>query len=47
MKKIALIEVWLGKIPDYFRYHVETLRTLKCVDFYFFTDDKDYDFSYS
>lgn len=46
MKKIALIEVWLGKIPDYFKYHVETLGTLKCVDFYFFTDDKNYDFSY-
>jgi hypothetical protein len=46
MKKIALIEVWLGKIPEYFKYHVETIGMLSCVDFYFFTDDKDYDFSF-
>jgi hypothetical protein len=45
-KQIGLIEVWLGKIPEYFQYHVETIGSLSCVDFYFFTDDKDYDFSY-
>ena len=45
IKQIALIEVWLGKIPDYFQYHIETIGSLSCVDFYFFTDDKNYDFS--
>lgn len=44
-KQIGLIEVWLGKIPDYFQYHIETIGSLSCVDFYFFTDDKEYDFS--
>jgi hypothetical protein len=44
-KQIALIEVWLGKLPDYFKYHVETIRSVSCVDFYFFTNDKEYDFS--
>ena len=45
-KQIWLVEVWLGKIPDYFKYHIETIGSLSCVDFYFFTDDKDYDFTY-
>jgi hypothetical protein len=45
-KQIALIEVWLGKIPEYFKYHVETIGSLTCVDFYFLTDDINYDFSY-
>jgi len=45
-KQIALIEIWLGKIPDYFKYHVETIGSVCCADFYFFTDDKEYDFSY-
>jgi hypothetical protein len=45
-KQIGLVEVWLGKIPDYFKYHIETIGSLSCVDFYFFTDDKDYDFTY-
>lgn len=44
-KQIALIEVWLGKLPDYFKYHVETIGSVSCVDFYFFTNDKEYDFS--
>ncbi len=43
--KIAFIEVWIGKIPEYFRYHIETLEHISCADFFFFTDDKDYDFS--
>jgi len=38
MKKIALIQVWLGEIPDYFWYHYETTKNLKNIDFYFFTD---------
>jgi hypothetical protein len=45
-KQIALIEVWLGKIPDYFKYHIETIGSMTSVDFYFFTNDKDYDFTY-
>jgi hypothetical protein len=45
-KQIALIEVWLGKIPDYFKYHVETIGSMTCVDFYFLTNDIEYDFSY-
>jgi hypothetical protein len=45
-KQIGLVEVWLGKIPNYFRYHVETIGSVACADFYFFTDDKEYDFSY-
>ena len=44
-KQIALIEVWLGKLPDYFKYHIETIGSVSCVDFYFFTNDKEYDFS--
>lgn len=42
---IALVEVWLGKIPEYFQHHVETIGSVSCVDFYFFTNDKEYDFS--
>jgi len=45
INKIGLIEVWLGKIPEYFQYHVETLGNIPCVNFYFFTDDLEYDFS--
>jgi len=45
-KQIGLVEVWLGKIPDYFKYHIETIGSLSCADFYFFTDDRTYDFSY-
>ena len=44
-KPIALIEVWLGKIPDYFKYHIETIGSMTCADFYFYTNDRDYDFS--
>lgn len=44
-KRICLIEVWLGKIPDYFRFHIKTLKQIECVDFYFYTDDRSYDFS--
>jgi len=45
-KQIALVEVWLGKIPEYFKYHIETIGSMTCVDFYFLTNDKDYDFSF-
>jgi hypothetical protein len=44
-KQIALVEVWLGKIPDYFKYHIETIGSMSCVDFYFFTNDVEYDFT--
>lgn len=36
--KIALIQVWIGEIPDYFWYHYETTKNLKNIDFLFFTD---------
>lgn len=44
-KKVGLVEVWLGKIPDYFNFHVETILNLKTLDFYFFTNDLEFDFS--
>jgi hypothetical protein len=37
-KKIVLIQLWLGKIPDYFWFHYETTKNLKNVDFLFVTD---------
>lgn len=37
-KKIILIQLWIGKIPDYFWYHYETTKNLKNVDFLFVTD---------
>ena len=37
-KKIILIQVWFGPIPDYFWYHYETTKNLKDVDFLFITD---------
>jgi hypothetical protein len=36
--KIALIQVWLGQLPEYFEYHFESIRKLKQIDFIFFTD---------
>jgi hypothetical protein len=36
--KIALIQVWIGKIPDYFWFHYETTKNLKNIVFFFFTD---------
>lgn len=38
--KIVLIQVWLGKIPDYFWFHYETTKNLKNIDFIFFTDQE-------
>lgn len=37
-KKVALIQVWFGPIPDYFWYHYETTKNIKGFDFLFFTD---------
>ena len=39
-KKIALIQVWLGPIPEYFKYHFETIKNLDYIDFLFFTDQE-------
>lgn len=36
--KIGLIQVWLGQIPNYFKYHFETIKNFKNIDFIFFTD---------
>ena len=39
-KKIALIQVWIGKIPDYFWFHYETTKNILGVDFFLFTDQE-------
>ena len=36
--KIILIQLWLGKIPDYFWFHYETTKNIIGVDFLFVTD---------
>ena len=36
--KIILIQVWLGKTPDYFWFHYETTKNINNVDFLFMTD---------
>ena len=36
--KIALIQVWLGKFPDYFKYHLKTCENQSYIDFLIFTD---------
>ena len=36
--KIILIQLWFGKIPDYFWHHYETTKNLKNVDFLFVTN---------
>lgn len=38
LKKIVLIQVWIGEIPNYFWYHYETTKNLENIDFLFFTD---------
>ena len=35
---ILLIQVWLGKIPDYFWFHYETTKDIIGFDFILFTD---------
>lgn len=35
--KVILIQLWLGKIPDYFWYHYETTKNIN-IDFLFVTD---------
>ena len=36
--KIALIQVWLGPFPDYFKYHLKTCEYQSNIDFLIFTD---------
>ena len=36
--KIVLIQVWFGKIPDYFWFHYETTKDIIGFDFILFTD---------
>ena len=36
--KIVLIQVWFGKIPNYFWYHYETTKNIIGFDFILFTD---------
>ena len=38
-KPIALVQVWLGKLPDYFEYHYDTCLNQN-IDFYIFTDQE-------
>ncbi len=35
---ILLIQVWFGKIPDYFWFHYETTKNINGFDFILFTD---------
>lgn len=37
--KAVLIQLWFGKIPDYFKYHLITTRDLEGFDFLIITDD--------
>jgi len=36
--RVALIQLWFGPIPDYFQYHLETIKNINLIDFFFFTD---------
>lgn len=36
--KLKLIQLWVGKIPDYFWFHYETTKNLNNVEFLIFTD---------
>jgi len=38
--KIGLIQLWFGPIPDYFKYHLETIKNIDFIDFHFFTDQE-------
>jgi hypothetical protein len=38
VNKVVLIQVWFGKIPDYFWYHYETTKNIYGLDFILFTD---------
>jgi hypothetical protein len=36
--KIGLVQVWLGELPDYFKYHLKTCENQSYIDFLIFTD---------
>jgi len=36
--KIGLVQVWLGELPDYFKYHLKTCENQSYIDFFIFTD---------
>jgi hypothetical protein len=40
MNKIILLCLWIGKLPDYFKYHYQTCISNKNVDFLLITDQK-------
>ena len=42
VNKVILIQVWIGKIPDYFWVHYETTKNLVGYDFLFITDQLDF-----
>jgi len=37
--RILMIHMWFGKMPDYFKYHLKTTKSLPCFDFLIVTDD--------
>ena len=39
MKKICLLTVWMGKLPEYFGLWMTTAKRNSSVDFYFITDN--------
>jgi len=46
MKKIALIQTWLGPLPNYFKEHLITCSQQENIDFFIFTDQVVNDASY-
>ena len=41
MSKVLLIEVWMGPLPEYYKYHRETIsKQNEIFDIYFFTDQE-------
>jgi hypothetical protein len=46
MKKIALIQTWLGPLPNYFKEHIITCSQQEKIDFFIFTDQVVNDVSY-
>ena len=46
MKKIALIQTWLGPLPNYFKEHLITCSQQENIDFFIFTDQVVNDISY-
>jgi len=40
--KALMMQVWFGKMPDYFKYHLRTTQNLPGFDFLIITDDFDF-----